>query len=60
MNFLQLINDKQILYQEMFQEYNKNLLIKINQLKKDAMIDATLGPHYLIGLNDQNLIHLVN
>ena len=26
--FLQLINDKQILYQEMFQEYNKNLLIQ--------------------------------
>lgn len=52
--FLQLINDKQILYQEMFQEYNKKFVNpKINQLKKDAMIDATLGPHYLISLNDQ-------
>lgn len=53
-NFLQLINDKQILYQEMFQEYNKKFVNpKVNQLKKDAMIDATMGPHYLISLNDE-------
>ncbi|EMG48320.1 NUR1 Nuclear rim protein 1 [Candida maltosa Xu316] len=51
--FLNLINDKQILYQEMFQEYNKKFVQpKINVLKKDAMIDATMGPYYSSSLND--------
>ncbi|ABN65846.2 predicted protein [Scheffersomyces stipitis CBS 6054] len=44
--FLDLINDKQILYQEMFQEYNNKFVKpKTNILKKDLMIDATQGPY---------------
>ncbi|WEJ97191.1 Nuclear rim protein 1 [Yamadazyma tenuis] len=40
--FLVLINDKQILYQEMFQEYNdKFVKPKTNVLKQDVGIDAT-------------------
>ncbi|RCK59606.1 Nuclear rim protein 1 [Candida viswanathii] len=51
--FLNLVNDKQILYQEMFQEYNKKFVQpKTNILKKDAMVDATMGPFYLSSLND--------
>lgn len=51
--FLNLVSDKQILYQEMFQEYNKKFVQpKINVLKKDAMVDATMGPYYLSILSD--------
>lgn len=51
--FLNLVSDKQILYQEMFQEYNKKFVQpKINVLKKDAMVDATMGPFYLSSLSD--------
>lgn len=40
--FLVLLNDKQILYQEMFLEYNdKFVKPKTNILKKDVAIDAT-------------------
>lgn len=40
--FFVLLNDKQILYQEMFQEYNdKFVKPKTNILKKDVAIDAT-------------------
>lgn len=43
--FLVLLNDKQILFQEMFQEYNDKFVTpKINILKKDVVIDATYGP----------------
>ncbi|RCK62427.1 Nuclear rim protein 1 [Candida viswanathii] len=52
-DFLNLVNDKQILYQEMFQEYNKKFVQpKTNILKKDRMVDATMGPFYLSSLND--------
>lgn len=37
----------------MFQEYNKKFVQpKINVLKKDAMVDATMGPFYLSSLSD--------
>lgn len=43
--FLVLLNDKQILFQEMFQEYNDKFVTpKINILKKDVVVDATYGP----------------
>lgn len=43
--FLQLISDKQIIYQETFNEYNKKYVIpKTSILKKNAIIDATRGP----------------
>lgn len=46
--FLQLISDKQILYQETFNEYNRKYVIpKTCVLKKNAMIDATFGPRAL-------------
>lgn len=46
--FLLLVADKQILYQEMFQEYNKKFVLpKTSVLRKDAIIDATLGPRIL-------------
>lgn len=45
-NFLTLINDKQILYQEMFGEYNdKFVKPKTSTLKKNAIVDATFGPN---------------
>ncbi|ODV78147.1 uncharacterized protein CANTADRAFT_54042, partial [Suhomyces tanzawaensis NRRL Y-17324] len=44
-NFYDLLNDKQILYQEMFNEYNNKFVKpKTSILKKDVLIDATLGP----------------
>ncbi|KAK6455017.1 uncharacterized protein RJT20DRAFT_54201 [Scheffersomyces xylosifermentans] len=52
--FLDLVNDKQILYQEMFQEYNdKFVKPKTNILKKDALIDATHGPYLSSVLVDE-------
>lgn len=43
--FLVLLQDKQILYQEMFQEYNNKFVKpKTSVLKKDVVIDATFGP----------------
>lgn len=43
--FLQLVTDRQIIYQETFNEYNKKYVIpKTSVLKKDAMVDATYGP----------------
>lgn len=43
--FLQLVTDRQIIYQETFNEYNKKYVIpKTSVLKKDAMVDATHGP----------------
>ncbi|CAI5759483.1 unnamed protein product [Candida verbasci] len=51
--FLNLINDKQIIYQEMFKEYNfKFVKQKTNIPKKDTMIDATQGPYYSTVLMD--------
>ncbi|KAI5965991.1 NUR1 [Candida theae] len=45
--FLSLVQDKQIIYQETFKEFNdKFVKPKTNVLKKDAMVDATLGPLY--------------
>ncbi|KAG7665977.1 NUR1 [[Candida] subhashii] len=42
-----LISDKQIIYQEMFQEYNNKFVKpKTTILKKDAVIDATMGPFH--------------
>lgn len=44
--FLQLISDKQIIYQETFSEYNKKYVIpKTSVLRKNASIDATHGPY---------------
>lgn len=46
--FQLLVADKQLLYQEMFQEYNKKFVHpKTSVLRKDAVIDATLGPRIL-------------
>lgn len=43
--FLCLVQDKQILYQEMFEEFNNKVVKpKTNILKKDVCIDATYGP----------------
>lgn len=43
--FFVLLHDKQILYQEMFAEYNdKFVKPKMLVLKKDVVIDATYGP----------------
>ncbi|KAF3989769.1 hypothetical protein FT663_01917 [Candidozyma haemuli var. vulneris] len=43
--FLSLIGDKQIIYQETFNEYNKKYVIpKTSILKKNAIVDATYGP----------------
>lgn len=43
--FLVLLQDKQILYQEMFQEYNNKFVKpKTSVLKRDVVIDATFGP----------------
>lgn len=43
--FLQLVTDRQIIYQETFNEYNKKYVIpKTSVLRKDAMVDATHGP----------------
>lgn len=43
--FFQLISDKQIVYQETFNEYNRKYVIpKTCVLKKNAAIDATCGP----------------
>lgn len=43
--FLVLLNDKQLLYQEMFLEYNNKFVKpKTSILKKDVEIDATYGP----------------
>lgn len=45
LKFLCLIQDKQILYQEMFEEYNSKFVKpKMSVLKKDVNIDATFGP----------------
>ncbi|KAI3405572.2 NUR1 [Candida oxycetoniae] len=45
-NFLNLVQDKQIIYQEMFAEFNnKYVKPKTTTLKKDAMVDATMGPY---------------
>ncbi|KAI5966110.1 NUR1 [Candida margitis] len=46
-SFWCLIQDKQIIYQETFNEFNNKFVKpKTNILKKDAMVDATLGPLY--------------
>lgn len=43
--FLLLIRDKQIIYQETFNEYNRKYVIpKTSVLKKNAVVDATYGP----------------
>jgi hypothetical protein len=43
--FAVLVQDKQVLYQEMFEEYNSKFVKpKTNILKKDVVIDATFGP----------------
>lgn len=43
--FLLLISDKQIIYQETFNEYNRKYVIpKTSVLKKNAIVDATHGP----------------
>lgn len=43
--FFQLVSDKQILYQETFNEYNRKYVIpKTCVLKKNAIVDATCGP----------------
>lgn len=43
--FLLLIGDKQIIYQETFNEYNRKYVIpKTSVLKKNAIVDATYGP----------------
>lgn len=43
--FLLLITDKQIIYQETFNEYNRKYVIpKTSVLKKNAVVDATYGP----------------
>lgn len=43
--FLTLVNDKQILYQEMFSEFNNKFVKpKTSILKKDVSIDSTKGP----------------
>ncbi|KAI5955273.1 NUR1 [Candida jiufengensis] len=45
--FLNLLQDKKILFQETFSEFNnKFVLPKTNILKKDAVVDATMGPLY--------------
>lgn len=42
--FAVLVQDKQVLYQEMFEEYNSKFVKpKTNILKKDVVIDATFG-----------------
>ncbi|CAK9441304.1 uncharacterized protein LODBEIA_P51730 [Lodderomyces beijingensis] len=47
-SFLNLIDDKQIVYSEMFSEFNnKYVKPKTNILKKDASVDATQGPDSL-------------
>lgn len=46
--FLLLIRDKQIIYQETFNEYNRKYVIpKTSVLKKNAVVDATYGPSAL-------------
>lgn len=51
--FLILIQDRQILYQEMFQEYqDKFVTPRTTTLKKDVAIDATGGPYYSTILTD--------
>lgn len=43
--FLMLVGDKQIIYQETFNEYNKKYVIpKTSVLRKNAIVDATYGP----------------
>ena len=43
--FFQLVSDKQIIYQETFNEYNRKYVIpKTCVLKKNALVDATCGP----------------
>ncbi|KAI5965596.1 NUR1 [Candida pseudojiufengensis] len=45
--FLNLIQDKKILFQETFSEFNNKVVKpKTNILKKDAAIDAAMGPLY--------------
>lgn len=52
--FFQLISDKQIVYQETFNEYNRKYVIpKTCVLKKNAAIDATCGPMAL----PENIVH---
>ncbi|KAG7191979.1 Nuclear rim protein 1 [Scheffersomyces spartinae] len=51
--FLVLLQDKQILYQEMFQEYQTKYVVpRTTTLKKDVLIDATTGPYYSTVLTD--------
>lgn len=53
--FLILLNDKQILYQEMFQEYNdKFVKPKTNILKRDVAVDASRGPFAPVESNHTN------
>lgn len=52
--FFLLISDKQILYQETFNEYNRKYVIpKTCVLKKNAVVDATCGPRAL----PQDVVH---
>ncbi|RLV92253.1 Meiotically up-regulated protein [Spathaspora sp. JA1] len=52
--FNQLIIDKQIIYQEMFKEYNTKFVNpKLNILKKDVVIDATNGRYNTMILTDK-------
>ena len=59
--FLQLISDKQIIYQETFNEYNKKYVIpKTSVLRKNASVDATHGPYAPAGktVHDDSVGHL--
>ena len=61
--FLQLISDKQIIYQETFNEYNKKYVIpKTSVLRKNASVDATHGPYAPAGktVHDDPVGHLQN
>lgn len=61
--FLLLISDKQIIYQETFNEYNRKYVIpKTSVLKKNAIVDATYGPSASarMTVHDDEVGHLQN
>lgn len=43
--FLNLLNDKQILNQELLKEYTNKFVKPLTKLKKDVQIDSTQGPY---------------
>lgn len=58
-----LQSDKQIVFSETFNEYNKKYVIpKTNVLRKNAIVDATLGPFAAVGdsVHDDQQGHLQN